>query len=544
MSMYQRNNTDLEEQSLDDFFNSLKIYKAKVKSSSSASTTTQNIAFVSSSNIDNTNEPVSAAVSVTTAKGRDTLQGSVGLLKIQEGMAAMTRVFKQKRSLPTMLLWPSHLQVILLTIRQFLIQKLVLKHMLNCNGYHVVPSPYTGTFMPPKPDLVFNNAPNDVETDHPAFNVKLSHTKPDNNLHVVRAAVLTQSKLVPINAVRPVSTVVPKISVTRPRQAKTVIPKTNSPSRRHINHSPSLKASNSLPRVTAVKAPMVNVAKGNPQHALKDKGVIDNGCSRHITRNMSYLSDFEELNGGYVAFRGNPKGGKISGKGSRTEFGFKRAFATLSCQDTETFTGTMFLNVEQLEKQLDKEDFQGIGPMAAFNVLETQLQMFITNQDYLNDEYIAMTHNYFIQYTGQAIPEFLDTLIQHLEFVKKTIDERVQPKREHDSWVNERKMQTTEEKDTSSRSGNDAHNDDADTRPIYDEELMAEVQTIAKIDVFAIGQQHTEQPKFNNEGKVVQNAEEYHDTCPSPAILTDNQIPEHSYQSLKSKNSCLKKIVA
>nr|GFC74033.1 putative ribonuclease H-like domain-containing protein [Tanacetum cinerariifolium] len=30
---------------------------------------------------------------------------------------------------------------------------------------------------------------------------------------------------------------------------------------------------------------------------------------------MSYLSEFEELNGGYVAFGGNPKGGKISGKG-------------------------------------------------------------------------------------------------------------------------------------------------------------------------------------------------------------------------------------
>nr|GFC12265.1 ribonuclease H-like domain-containing protein [Tanacetum cinerariifolium] len=53
---------------------------------------------------------------------------------------------------------------------------------------------------------------------------------------------------------------------------------------------------------------------GNPQQALKDKGVIDNGCSRHITWNMSYLSDFEELSGGYVTFGGNPKGGKITGK--------------------------------------------------------------------------------------------------------------------------------------------------------------------------------------------------------------------------------------
>nr|GEX76323.1 putative ribonuclease H-like domain-containing protein [Tanacetum cinerariifolium] len=41
---------------------------------------------------------------------------------------------------------------------------------------------------------------------------------------------------------------------------------------------------------------------GNPQHTLKDKGVINSGCSRHMTGNMSYLYDFEELNGGYVAF--------------------------------------------------------------------------------------------------------------------------------------------------------------------------------------------------------------------------------------------------
>nr|GEW44540.1 ribonuclease H-like domain-containing protein [Tanacetum cinerariifolium] len=47
-----RNKTDLEEQSLDDLFNNLKIYEAEVKSSSSTSTSTQNIAFVSSSNTD------------------------------------------------------------------------------------------------------------------------------------------------------------------------------------------------------------------------------------------------------------------------------------------------------------------------------------------------------------------------------------------------------------------------------------------------------------------------------------------------------------
>nr|GEW00347.1 integrase, catalytic region, zinc finger, CCHC-type, peptidase aspartic, catalytic [Tanacetum cinerariifolium] len=94
-------------------------------------------------------------------------------------------------------------------------------------------------------------------------------------------------------------------------------------------------------------------------------------------------------------------------QGSRTESGFKCAFATHSGQDIETFTETMFLYVEQLENQLDKDDFQETRSMAAFNVLETH-------------------------------------------------------------------RTKSKEKDTSSRSGNDAHNDDADFRPIYDEEPMAE----------------------------------------------------------------------
>ncbi|GKF50527.1 hypothetical protein Tco_0146994 [Tanacetum coccineum] len=48
---------------------------------------------------------------------------------------------------------------------------------------------------------------------------------------------------------------------------------------------------------------------GNPQIDLQNKGVIDSGCSR----NLSYLTDYEEIDEGYVAFRGNPKGGKITG---------------------------------------------------------------------------------------------------------------------------------------------------------------------------------------------------------------------------------------
>nr|GEY98708.1 hypothetical protein [Tanacetum cinerariifolium] len=283
------------------------------------------------------------------------------------------------------------------------------------DGYHAVHPPYTGTFMPPKPDLVFHDAPNVNKTDHTTFNVELSPTKPDKDLshthkpstpiikdwvsdleddskaeipqnapsfvqpikqvkpprnrkacfvcksliylikdcnyydmkvaqtpvrnhaqrgnhqqyarmtlpnpqrYVVPSVVLTKSKLVLTTAARPVTAAVPTTHVTRPRPAKSVVTKPHSPPKRNINHSPSPKSSNFPPKGIAAKAPMVNVIKGNwgnPQHALKDKGVIDSGCSRHMTGNMSYLSDFEELNSGYVTFGGNPKGGKISGKGN------------------------------------------------------------------------------------------------------------------------------------------------------------------------------------------------------------------------------------
>ncbi|GJR87576.1 hypothetical protein Tco_0211587 [Tanacetum coccineum] len=151
----------------------------------------------------------------------------------------------------------------------------------------------------------------------------------------------------------------------------------------------------------------------------------------------------------------------------------------------------MFLNVDQLEKQLDKEEFQEIGSMAAYRVLETQFQKFIKPRISLNDEDVN--------------------------------NERALHEREYDTRVNERQMQTTKgkvdtsttldaslvdtessgteskEQDTSNRSGNDAHADDADIRPIYDKELMAKVQTTAEINVFATRQHHTEQLEFNDE---------------------------------------------
>ncbi|GJS73983.1 hypothetical protein Tco_0706824 [Tanacetum coccineum] len=213
-------------------------------------------------------------------------------------------------------------------------------------------------------------------------------------------------------------------------------------------------------------------------------------------------------------------------KGTQTEHGFIWAVAKLFSQDVQTCTGIMLLNVDQLEQQLDKEEFEEIGSMATFRVLETQFHKFIKSRFSLDDEDGLMTRKYFLEYTQIKVQQFRDTLIQHMESVKKSIEERALHTREYDSRVNERQMQTTEGKvdtskaldaslvdiernetelgkqDTSSSSGNDAYADDAYIRPIYDEEPMAEVQLTIDNNILATKKQHTKQPEFNNKGGI------------------------------------------
>ncbi|GJY25383.1 putative ribonuclease H-like domain-containing protein [Tanacetum coccineum] len=57
----------------------------------------------------------------------------------------------------------------------------------------------------------------------------------------------------------------------------------------------------------------VNTVKDYPHRALKNKGIVDSGCSRHMTGNKAYLAEFQDFNGGPVAFGGSK--GYITGKG-------------------------------------------------------------------------------------------------------------------------------------------------------------------------------------------------------------------------------------
>ncbi|GKA29940.1 putative ribonuclease H-like domain-containing protein [Tanacetum coccineum] len=50
-------------------------------------------------------------------------------------------------------------------------------------------------------------------------------------------------------------------------------------------------------------------------HKANDQGIFDSGCSRNMTGNNFYLLDYQDIDGGFVAFGGSSKGGKITGKG-------------------------------------------------------------------------------------------------------------------------------------------------------------------------------------------------------------------------------------
>ncbi|GJX93572.1 putative ribonuclease H-like domain-containing protein [Tanacetum coccineum] len=167
---------------------------------------------------------------------------------------------------------------------------------------------------------------------------------------------------VPISTARPVNTAAPKSLVNGAKNRTNVFQKRHSPTRRPFHQETALKNRNLKNKVNTVKTNSVNTVKtkrvtsavgkkgvnavkpsacwvwrptikgidhvskasgsyickcfdyGDPQVSLKDTGIFDSGCSRHMTGNKFFLTNYQEYDGGFVAFVGNSKGGKISGK--------------------------------------------------------------------------------------------------------------------------------------------------------------------------------------------------------------------------------------
>ncbi|GKA89733.1 hypothetical protein Tco_0811545 [Tanacetum coccineum] len=61
--------------------------------------------------------------------------------------------------------------------------------------------------------------------------------------------------------------------------------------------------------ITGTKSPNTMVDQvleiDYPQRALHNKGIVDSGCSRHMTGNKAYLAEYQDFNDGPVAFGGS-----------------------------------------------------------------------------------------------------------------------------------------------------------------------------------------------------------------------------------------------
>nr|GEV36494.1 hypothetical protein [Tanacetum cinerariifolium] len=215
-----------------------------------------------------------------------------------------------------------------------------------------------------------------------------------------------------------------------------------------------------------------SVKESSLDSATKDAHTMKYKMSKAKERCMTY---FRSLNSHLQVLS------KDDLKGTRIKHGFKRVFMSLFGQDADTFT--------------------------TFWVVNNQFQKFINSQFTLGYD-SQMTDKYFVEYTGIGVKHFKYILLQHMGNVKKSIAERTRHQRQYDRRVNKRQMQTQKRKidtgkavnddlvvtessgtkskvqDDNSRSENDTDADDADIRPIYDEEPMAELKFRKK--VFAI----------------------------------------------------------
>ncbi|GJR12076.1 putative ribonuclease H-like domain-containing protein [Tanacetum coccineum] len=131
-------------------------------------------------------------------------------------------------------------------------------------------------------------------------NVNTARASSTKNFSTARQSVNRQTVLT--NTAMKVNTVKPIVNRVRPAN---VFHKTPSPSSRPFKKTTVLR--------TKFSNQKFNTAKDYPHRALKNKGIVDSGCSRHMTGNKAYLDEFQDFNGGPVAFGGSK--GYITGKG-------------------------------------------------------------------------------------------------------------------------------------------------------------------------------------------------------------------------------------
>nr|GEX53322.1 hypothetical protein [Tanacetum cinerariifolium] len=141
--------------------------------------------------------------------------------------------------------------------------------------------------------------------------------------HLIKDCTFYENKMVEkyvVNNKASTSTARPNVNTAaiRPNvNAKSSYFKPHFPKKRHFNQrsatktntfSRKINTANGKNVTTAGPKAVVDAAEGKKENAV-------NGCSKHMMGNKSFLTEYQEIDGGFIAFVGSPKGGKIIGKG-------------------------------------------------------------------------------------------------------------------------------------------------------------------------------------------------------------------------------------
>ncbi|GJS72380.1 ribonuclease H-like domain-containing protein [Tanacetum coccineum] len=335
-----RNKPELEIMSMDDLYNNLKVYEPEVKGTSRSNTSTQNMAFVSSNNSVSTNKAVNTAHEVSTISTQVSAANSTNVDNLSD--AVICAFFSSQPNNPQLAnedlqqLHPDDLEEMDLRWQMAMLTIRARRFLKNTGRRITVNGNKSIGFDKSKVECY-----NCHKRGHFARECRASRNQDNRNRESSRKSIpveITRASEAKPKAVRknngaPIiedwvsdseeenvsqtkiekKTAKPsfvKIDFVKAKQ----INKTDRKTTKQVKSKAVVNAARPKAVVNAVKGNNVNV--GNPQVDLQDQGVIDSGCSRHMIGNMSYLTDYEEIDGGCVAFRENPKGGKITEKGT------------------------------------------------------------------------------------------------------------------------------------------------------------------------------------------------------------------------------------
>ncbi|GJY41941.1 putative ribonuclease H-like domain-containing protein [Tanacetum coccineum] len=167
-------------------------------------------------------------------------------------------------------------------------------------------------------------------TSHRAVRPIWNNTQRINHQNkFVPTAILTRSRRIPVSTAKQhINTVTHKNRVNVSKSKINTFSKTHLSIRRPFYKSTVLNTRVSKEKVNTIRVNGVKTAgqtavstvkgngvtavkaSGNPQQALKYKGMFDSGCSMHMTGNKALLTDYQDIDGGFVAFGGSTRGGK------------------------------------------------------------------------------------------------------------------------------------------------------------------------------------------------------------------------------------------